>query len=377
MPKIGWHKAANQHVVYFTINGKQKPFYLGSDKDRAVTEYHRLSIEYKNNKLSRVNEDSLLFRVIANKYLADEDVKNDLHPGTYKDNKHILTEFCTLFPNVKTNEFNNKIIKTLIRYLTKEKYQGSVRNKTGVTLARAYRYIATIKRVLNWAQEEEYLMPSDVSFPKIRKKNPPQRIRNVLNEEDIQRLLSYPDNLPKSCTEKSKRSINQTIEIARLILATGHRPQEVTKLKKNVFNFDIGFYLLLGHKTEKKDPTPKVKPISEIVQEIIKPLYDIRAEDDYIFQDDKGRQLKVAVLGTRFSRIVKSLGIANIAFRELRHSHATWLLRYGEPLSAIQGMLDHADITTTQIYAHTDVDYLLKTANNPKLLKLLSKKNLE
>lgn len=374
MPKLGWHKAGKQYVVYFTVNGKQTPFYLGRDKSIAEIKHLELLLKQKNNALSKEEKKSPLFQFIADKYLGDDDVRNDLHPGTYKDQKHILSVFCSLFPKIRTDEFSNHVIKSLTKYLTKEKDQGAVRKLKGVTLARAYRYADTVKRVLNWALEEEHLRPSEISFPKIRKKKTPQRVRKILSEEEIKRLLAYPDNISRFCNGRARAAINQTVEIARLILATGHRPQEVTKLRKNVFNFDIGYYVLHGHKTEKRDPTPKVKPISKIVHEIIKPLYDVRAEDDYIFLDDKGRQLKVAVLGQRFSRIMKELGIKNIAFRELRHSHATWLLLYGEPLEAIQGMLDHADIKTTQIYTHANVEYLLKTANNPRLIELLSRK---
>ena len=281
--------------------------------------------------------------------------------------------FCSLYPNVKCSEIDIKVVREFEQYLLSKKYQGSIRNKTGVSPQRARMYLGVIRRVFNWSFEEGYLKPSDISFPKLKRKSFPKKAPRYLTEKEIESLLSYPDYMSKYCNKQSKKNTLQIIEIVRFILTTGRRIQEVTHLKKKDIDFKLNIYEITKDKTARSNPTPKHAPLSEDALSIIKPLADLRQDDDYIFQDDNGNQLKISVIRQRFSKILNHLGIKDVNFKELRHSFATHLLASGESLKTIQELLLHTSVKTTEIYAHVMKGNLKKAVDNPKYKKLLNK----
>ena len=372
MPNMYFHKTAKQHVVCITTQGVQKTYYLGKDQSNATKKYHELMVKFHNNQLS-VNEfKESLFIELANSYLGDSEVINSISPRTLLDYKGCLSLFCSMFPNIKCTEIDIKTIKEFRHYLLTKKYQGTFRKKTGLSPQRARQYLGLLRRVFNWSYEEGYLKPSDVSFPKLKRERFTKKPPRFLSEEEIKSLLSYPENIHKYCNQVSRKNILQTIEIVKFILATGRRIQEVTHLKRKDRDFKAGIYRVTKDKTARSNPTPKFFPISENAFNILKPLYDRIKDEEYIFQDDNGKQLMIPVLRQRFNKILKKLGINGVTFKELRHSFATYLLLSGEPLEAIQGLLGHTSIKTTEIYAHITKKYLKKSINNPEFNKLLN-----
>lgn len=373
-----FHKHSKQYVIYYTIDSRQKAFYLGKDKKAAKNKYKKLEYEHSINRLSIENKytGNILFGRVADMFLEDEDIKNNLHPITYNDYKECLSFIFSFFPNIKCNAFDLPTLKKLKRSLMTKKYQGTIRNKTGVSAERSKRYIGLIKRVLNWGIDNRILKREDIPFPGMKlifmgevfsKKR-----SNILSEKDIICLLEYPNNIPKYCNKKSRINILQTIEFCKHVLAGGHRPEEIPRLKKKDFNFDLNFYDLLDHKTSKTDSTPKTKPIGEIIKNIVKPKIANIGDDDYVYQDENGNPLNLRKISQCFSKIAKRLKL-KITLKELRHSSATFLLLCGVPLPLVQQLLGHTDIKTTQRYIILANKELLDAVNTPKFVKLLSR----
>jgi len=371
MPNMYFHKKANQYVVCITTRGVQKTYYLGKGQPDAKKKYHELMVKFHNNQITVDGFKDSLFIELANTYMGDSEVINSISPRTLLDYKGCLSLFCSMFPNIKCTEIDIKTIKEFKNYLLTKKYQGTFRKKTGLSPQRARQYLGLLRRVFNWSFEEGHLKPSDVSFPKLKRERFAKKPPRFLSEDEIKRLLSYPNHIHKYCNQISRNNILQTIEIVRFILATGRRIQEVTHLKKKDIDFKAGIYRITKDKTARSNPIPKFFPISESAYNMLKPLYDRIQDDEYIFQDDNGKQLKISVLRQRFTKILNKLSIKGVTFKELRHSFATYLLLSGEPLEAIQGLLGHTSIKTTEIYAHVTKKYLMKSINNPEFNKLL------
>jgi integrase len=372
MANLIFNKQAKQFVVWLTINGYRKPFYLGKDEDEANIKYYELMAQYHRQELSANHLKNSPFIKLANSYLSDNEVKNSLSPRTLHDYKGCLSLFCSLYPNIKSNAIDIKIVREFKQYLLSKKYQGTIRKKIGVTPQRARMYLGVIRRVFNWSFEEGYLKPSDISFPKLKRESFPKKSPRYLNKKEIEMLLSYPDYMSKYCNKQSRKNTLQIVEITKFILTTGRRIQEVTHLKRQDIDFELGIYKITKDKTARSNPKPKHAPLSEEAFSIIKPLADLRQDDDYIFQDDNGNQLKISVLRQRFSKILNHLGIKNVNFKELRHSFATHLLASGESLKTIQELLLHTSVKTTEIYAHVMTENLKKAVDNPKYKKLLN-----
>ncbi len=373
MAKLHFKDSANQYVVYLTIIGVRKTFYLGNDKEKAEIKYHDLMAKHHRRELTTDNLKNAPFIKLVNLFTTNNVIKKSISPGMLLDYRGCLSLFCSLFPQKKCNEIDIKVVREFEHYLLSKKYQGVIRKKTGVSPQRARMYLGAIRRVFNWSFEEGYLKPSDISFPKLKRASFTKKAPRYLSKKEINSLLSYPDYMHKSCNKQSIKNTLQLIEIVRFILATGRRIQEVTHLKKKDIDFHLNNYQITKDKTARSNPIPKFAPLSDIALSILKPLADCRQDDDYIFQDDNGNQLKISVLRQRFSKILKRLGIQGVTFKELRHSFATHLREAGVSIEDLQPLLFHTSIKTTEIYAHPIFDSLLDAVNNPKYKKLLNK----
>ena len=322
-------------------------------------------LDFQKDNLSRKNPAPMRFDKLCDLFLDDDYMQHEIHRFSYHDYVRTLSLFCKMFPGLKTNEIDRIVINKYIRFLLTKKDQGVTRKKNGISPRRAKKHIMYIKRVLNWALENDVLRPSDVTFPKLKREVIPRKIPVFLSKEEINTLMAYENHIPKCCNKKARKSTMQTLLIIKFTLSTGRRIQEVVNLKKKDFDFELNVYHVTKHKTEKTDPRPKVFVLSKRAMEIIKPLTDNINDNDYVFSNDDGSKLKTSALGQRLKRILKNLGIKHIAFKELRHSFATHMLMCGANLKEIQELLGHTSIKSTEVYAHVTNDYLKKAIENP------------
>lgn len=376
MPNMYFHKASGQYAVCIA----RKTHYLGKDKAAAQAKYHQLMVDSNVSKQSKKKSTPMPYRHLCNLFLDDDYMQHEISRFSYNDYRNTLNLFCSMFPGIKTNEIDLTVINKFKRFLLTQKDQGPIKKKKGVSLKRAKKHIMYVKRVINWALESETLTPSAVSFPKLRREILPRKKLPVfLSRDEITRLLSYEDNIPKFCSHKARANIIRTLMVARFILCSGRRIQEVVNLKKKHFNFNTKpkTYQLIGHKTEKSDPKAKVPVLSHEAYKIIKPITDKLQDNDYVFHDENGNQLKITALSQCFKKILKKLNIKNVAFKELRHSFATHMLMCGATLKEVQEFLGHSSVKTTEIYTHVTKEHLEKAINNPEYNKILQPQPLK
>jgi integrase/recombinase XerD len=168
----------------------------------------------------------------------------------------------------------------------------------------------------------------------------------VLSEDEVERLLAAPDvATPLGLRDRA---------MLELLYATGLRVSELVGLTLPQLRLDVGFLIAFG-----KGSKERVVPVGEQAEHWVgRYLRDVRPDLA------RGRHLTVFVNknGDAMSRVgfwmlIKKYGLkaalrAEISPHVLRHSFATHLLEHGADLRAVQTMLGHSDIATTQIYTH-------------------------
>jgi integrase/recombinase XerD len=145
------------------------------------------------------------------------------------------------------------------------------------------------------------------------------------------------------------------------------RVSELINLKLSDLFFDEGFVKITGKGNKQRFvPIAKVteKYINIYVNEVRVHLSIKKEHEDFIFLNRRGKQLTRAMIFTIIKQLAEKIGIRkNISPHTFRHSFATHLLQGGADLRAIQQMLGHESITTTEIYMHLDRGDLIKVLN--------------
>ena len=219
------------------------------------------------------------------------------------------------------------------------------------------RLISGLRSFFDYLIFENYLNSNPlerIEAPKIGRKLP-----DTLSVNEIDLIVSVID-LSESNGERN-RAIIETL------YSCGLRVSELTNLKISDLFFEEGFIKVTG-----KGDKQRFIPISPLTQKYINLYKDqVRvamkieaAFNDTLFLNRRGKQLTRAMIFT----IVKTLGEKaeiqkKISPHTFRHSFATHLLENGADLRAIQMMLGHESITTTEIYMHVDKSHLKEVMN--------------
>ena len=214
------------------------------------------------------------------------------------------------------------------------------------------RIISGLRSFFDYLVFEDYreTNPTDLlEAPKIGRKLP-----DTLSEEEINELISAVD-LSHSQGERN-RTILETM------YSCGLRVSELVTLKISDLFFEEGFIKVTG-KGNKERFVPihynAQKYISIYITEIRTHLKPNKGFEDTLFLNRRGKGLTRQMIFT----ILKDLSVKinlnkKIIPHTLRHSFATHLLKNGADLRAIQQMLGHESITTTEVYVHLDTSYL-------------------
>jgi len=168
----------------------------------------------------------------------------------------------------------------------------------------------------------------------------------VLSEDEVEALLAAPDvGTPLGVRDRA---------MLELLYATGLRVSELVGLTLPQLRLDVGFLIAFG-----KGSKERVVPVGEQAEMWVKRyLREVRPElargrHQAVFANKDGDPMS----RVGFWMLIKKHGLkagirAEISPHVLRHSFATHLLEHGADLRAVQTMLGHADISTTQIYTH-------------------------
>mgnify|MGYP000677375898 FL=1 len=285
------------------------------------------------------------------------------------DFKMYLTIECGLTENSVLNyEFD---IKKLMRYLkefdiesppesiTEDELKDFIYTMSKVINARSQaRLISGLKRFFDYLIFEN--LRSDNPMALIESPKIGQKLPEVLSTAEIDKLISSID-LTHPQGERN-RAILETL------YACGLRVSELTNLKLSDLFFDEGFIKVHG-KGQKDRFVPinsrAIKYINLYKDEVRTHQEPKPGETDILFLNRRGKRLTRAMIFTIIKQLAKSINLQKtVSPHTFRHSFATHLLENGADLRAIQQMLGHESIITTEIYTHLDKTHLKNVIDN-------------
>jgi len=225
----------------------------------------------------------------------------------------------------------------------------------GMTATSQARIISGIRSFYRYCLLEQ-LVKTDptvlLEAPKLKRSLP-----DVLSFEEIEQIIAEID--------LSKPEGGRNKAILETMYSCGLRVSEVVNLKISNLYMDVGFIKVIG-----KGDKERLVPIGSSAIKYIN-IYrrDIRVHisvkpgnDDILFLNRRGSKLSRVMIFLILKELVAAAGInKNISPHTFRHSFATHLIEGGADLRAVQEMLGHESITTTEIYTHLDREFLRTT----------------
>jgi len=222
----------------------------------------------------------------------------------------------------------------------------------GLSARSQARIISGIKQFYSFLILEDHLKedPSElIEQPKIGLKLP-----EVLTIEEIDQLIAAID--------MSKTEGHRNRAIIETLYSCGLRVSELVALRFSDLYFDEGFIRVIG-----KGNKERLVPVSTSVEKEIKIYNDHirrhqninKGDENVVFLNRRGAKLTRVMIFTIIKQLSEAIGLKkNISPHTFRHSFATHLIEGGANLRAIQEMLGHESITTTEIYTHLDQRFL-------------------
>lgn len=182
----------------------------------------------------------------------------------------------------------------------------------------------------------------------------PKHLPDILSFDEIENLINSID--------LSKPEGGRNKAIVETLYSCGLRVSELVNLKLSCLYFDAGYIRIIG-KGDKERLVPvgstAVKYINLYRKTSRVHLPVIPGNEDIVFLNRRGRKLSRVMIFIIIKELAKMAGIKkNISPHTFRHSFATHLVEGGADLRAVQEMLGHESITTTEIYTHLDREYL-------------------
>ncbi|HOU97324.1 MAG TPA: site-specific tyrosine recombinase XerD [Bacteroidales bacterium] len=198
----------------------------------------------------------------------------------------------------------------------------------------------------DWISENPTIL---ISTPRLDKKLP-----TILSVEEIDDLIRAVD--------VSKPDGHRNRAMLETLYSCGLRVSELVELKLNQLYFDEGFIKVIG-----KGNKERLVPISERAINEIQFYFEQtrntqkiqRGYENYVFLNKNGKKLTRVMVFIIIKRLAEQIGLQKeISPHTFRHSFATHLVEGGADLRAVQQMLGHESIITTEIYTHIDKTYL-------------------
>jgi len=228
-------------------------------------------------------------------------------------------------------------------------------NELGMIPSSQARILSGIKSFYKYLLVEDMIKNDPAELLESPKKQ--RKLPDTLSYEDINRLISMIDlSRPEGARNKA---------IIEVLYSCGLRVSELTELKLSNLYLDIEFIKVIG-KGSKERLVPigaeAVKALKIWIENVRVHTPIKKGEEDLVFLNRRGSRLSRVYIFMLIKQLAELAGIKkSISPHTLRHSFATHLVEGGADLRAVQEMLGHESITTTEIYTHLDREYLKET----------------
>jgi integrase/recombinase XerC len=223
--------------------------------------------------------------------------------------------------------------------------------KTNHEVNSSYRAISSLKNFFSFLAKNFDLKNEAIYYLKLGRNK--IILPKAIDEQEVSSLLLHIyDDWQKDWIGK------RDYALLLLIYGTGLRISEALSITVNQLNND---YLIIKGKGNKERLVPLLKIVKENLVNYLKTVpYSVK-ENDPIFLGEKGKTLQPAVFQKKIRNLRRKLGLAeSVTPHAFRHSFATHLLSRGGDLRAIQELLGHASLSSTQKYTKVDITQMLK-----------------
>ncbi|MDO5424351.1 MAG: site-specific tyrosine recombinase XerD [Eubacteriales bacterium] len=222
--------------------------------------------------------------------------------------------------------------------------------KLGFSTATVSRNVASMKAFFHYAFGHRIVEEDptqQIKAPHIEKKMP-----GILSKDEVVCLLEQPSSEnPKGIRDKA---------MLELLYATGLRVTELVSMKTQDIHMNMGYLICRDEGKE------RVIPFGHAAQEALERYYQGARESllkgaasEYVFVNCSGTPMSRQGFWKLIKQYAKKAGIEeDITPHTLRHSFAAHLVQNGADLKAVQEMMGHSDIATTQMYVHMNVDHM-------------------
>ena len=258
-------------------------------------------------------------------------IEKGLSDNTLASYKHDLAMYTEHLGKLGVLEAQQADVSGFLKFLYSRKLKPR-------SAARAFAAVRGLHRFLILERAREDNPTANIDQPRWWKPLP-----NVLSLEEVDRLLAAPDtSTPKGLRDRA---------LLEVLYATGLRVSELIGLRLDGVDIAVGFVRCIG-----KGSKERIVPLGESAGAAIADYMKVRRvkkPTNYLFLNHVGG--KLSRMG--FWKILRAYGLRGgikkkLTPHVLRHSFATHLLERGADLRAVQTMLGHADISTTEIYTH-------------------------
>jgi integrase/recombinase XerD len=263
-----------------------------------------------------------------------------LSGNTIVSYRHDLTQFVLRLDERGIRSFSLVTADDVLEHLLDAK-------KRGLSVNSAARALVAVRMLFRFMAAEG-MVPEDptslIESPKLARYLP-----EVMTEREVTAILAAPDtSAPAGLRDRA---------LLELLYATGARVSEAVTMKLDALHLDLGYVRCFG-KGSKERIVPIADDAAEVIQDYLqrgRPGLLKGRESPYLFP---GRGCDHMTRKGAWEIVKKTALKAGVGRRisphTLRHSFATHMLEHGADLRAIQEMLGHADIATTQRYTHVD-----------------------
>jgi integrase/recombinase XerD len=269
-----------------------------------------------------------------------------LAPLTLESYAHDLQDFREFLRHLNREAWEEATIEDFQNYLSSLQSRGlSARSRA--------RRLSALRQFFRFLQREERLPANPVELldsPRL-----PLKLPQVLGEPEVEALLGAVD----PSTPQGQRDA----ALLEVLYATGLRVSELVGLTVKQVDLHRGVVRPLG-KGRKERLVPMVPPAVEKLKQYLnegRPQLLKGKNTPFVFVNRRGGPLTRQGFWKILQRYARLAGLGRLSPHTLRHSFATHLLARGANLRVLQLLLGHADLATTQIYTHLDVERLKST----------------
>lgn len=228
-------------------------------------------------------------------------------------------------------------------------------NEMGLADTTQARWVSSMRNFFNFLILEDMMQTNPaatIELPKLQRKLP-----DTLSHNEVQQMIDSVD--------VSKELGHRNRAILQVLYGCGLRVSEVINFKWSNFFVDEEFIRITG-KGNKERLVPihqsAIQEIEYYKQQFYNQVKVPKKFEDIVFVSKRGNQLSRVMVYNIVKKAAEEAGIQKqISPHTLRHSFATELVKNGANLRAVQAMLGHSSITTTEIYTHLDRKHLQKT----------------